>query len=88
MPALRLWAGMPERFLGIEELLHPAAVPDIVTWLAVDADDHVVAVFQAAPEEDRERSVALLVHPARRRAGYGRACVLAAWISRATRTPC
>jgi RimJ/RimL family protein N-acetyltransferase len=69
---------MPERFLGITEVLEAATVPGTITWTAEDAQGHVVAVFQAAPEEDGERSVALLVHPGRRGAGYGTACVLAA----------
>jgi GNAT superfamily N-acetyltransferase len=77
-PVLRLWGGTPERFLGVAELLEAAVVPGTVTWLAEDPQGHVVAVFQAAPEEDGERSVALLVHPGRRGAGYGTACVLAA----------
>ena len=78
IPELRSWAGIPERFLGINELLEAAAVPGTITWLAEDPEGDVVAVFQAAPEDHRERSVALFVHPGRRRAGYGRACLLAA----------
>jgi GNAT superfamily N-acetyltransferase len=78
IPRLRCWGGLPERYLGIEEMLDAAALPDTVTWLALDSDDHVAAVFQAAPEEGGERSIALLVHPGRRGAGYGTACVLAA----------
>ena len=78
IPLLRCWGGLPERYLGIEEMLEAARLPDTVTWLALDADSHLVAVFQAAPEEGGERSIALLVHPGRRGAGYGTACVLAA----------
>ena len=78
IPRLRCWGGLPERFLGIGELLEAACLPDTITWLALDADGLVVAVFQAAPDEDGERSVALLVHPGRRGAGYGTACLLAA----------
>lgn len=78
IPRLRCWGGLPERYLGIEELLDAARIPDTVTWIALDQDGHVVAVFQAAPEEDGERGVALLVHPGRRGAGYGTACVRAA----------
>jgi RimJ/RimL family protein N-acetyltransferase len=78
IPLLRAWAGIPERFLGISEMLEAAAVPGTITWLAEDPQGQVVAVFQAAPEEDGERSIALLVHPGRRGAGYGTACVLAA----------
>lgn len=78
VPRLRCWGGLPERYLGIEELLDASRVPDTVTWLALDADGHVVAVFQAAPDEGGERGVALLVHPGRRGAGYGTACVRAA----------
>jgi GNAT superfamily N-acetyltransferase len=78
IPVLRSWGGMPERFLGIAELLEAAAVPGTLTWLAEDPQAHVVAIFQAAREEDGERSVALLVHPGRRGAGYGTACALAA----------
>jgi RimJ/RimL family protein N-acetyltransferase len=78
VPILRSWGGTPERFLGIAELIDAAAVPGTITWLAEDPQGHVVAVFQAAPEEDRERSIALFVHPGRRGAGYGTACVLAA----------
>ena len=78
VPVLRSWGGRPERFLGIEEMLDAARLPDTVTWLARDADDRLVAVFQTVSEEDGEHSIALLVHPGRRRAGYGTACVLAA----------
>jgi GNAT superfamily N-acetyltransferase len=78
IPMLRAWGGTPERFLGITELLEAALVPGTITWLAEDLQGLVVAVFQAAPEEDGERSVALLVHPGRRGAGYGTACVLTA----------
>jgi GNAT superfamily N-acetyltransferase len=77
VPRLRSWGGLPERYLGIEELLDAARVPDTVTWLALDADDHVVAVFQAAPDDGGERGVELLVRPGRRGAGYGTACVRA-----------
>jgi RimJ/RimL family protein N-acetyltransferase len=78
IPALHSWGGIPEPFLGIAELLEAALIPGTITWLAEDPQGHVVAVFQAAPEEDGERSVALLVHPGRRGTGYGTACVLAA----------
>jgi GNAT superfamily N-acetyltransferase len=78
IPRLRCWGGLPERYLGIEEMLDAARLSDTITWLALDADDDVVAVFQAAPDEDGERGVALLVHPGRRGAGYGTACVHAA----------
>jgi GNAT superfamily N-acetyltransferase len=78
IPPLRCWGGLPERYLGIEEMLEAARLPDTITWLALDADDRAVAVFQAAPDEGGERGVALLVHPGRRGAGYGTACVRAA----------
>ena len=78
IPCLRSWGGRPERYLGIEEMLDAAHIPDTITWLALDSDDQIVAVFQAAPSEDGERGIALLVHPGRRGAGYGTACVRAA----------
>jgi GNAT superfamily N-acetyltransferase len=75
---LACWGGRPEWYLGIEEMLAGARLPDTVTWLALDADGRAVAVFQVACDEGGERPIALLVHPDRRGAGYGTACLLAA----------
>jgi GNAT superfamily N-acetyltransferase len=80
-PLLRRWAIAPEEFLRVEDMLAGAEVPGTVTYVALDADDVVVAVFQAACEgsvRDGMRPVALLVHPGRRRLGFGRATLLAA----------
>lgn len=80
-PVVRPWASAPERFLRVADLLASAEVPGTVTLLAEDADGRAVALFQSAPEGSERagmRSVALLVHPGRRRAGFGRAVLLAA----------
>ena len=83
---LRRWAAAPECFLHVEDLLASAGVPGTTTSVAVDTDGRVVAVLQCAPEGDVRagmRSLALLVHPGRRGAGFGRASLLAA-----LREPC
>jgi L-amino acid N-acyltransferase YncA len=80
-PVVRRWESAPERFLRVADLLASAEVPGTVTLLAEDADGRAVAVFQSAPEGSERAgmcSVALLVHPGRRRAGFGRAVLLAA----------
>jgi GNAT superfamily N-acetyltransferase len=71
----------PERFLGVEELLACADLPGIETSVAIDGGGRIVALFQVAREGCERagmRSVALLVHPGRRGAGFGRATLLAA----------
>ena len=75
---IRHWEGLPEPYLRAEDLLESAELPGTTTSVAVDGAGEIVALFQAAPEEDAERSVALLVHPGRRGAGYGTAVLLAA----------
>lgn len=80
-PLLRRWTIAPEDYVRIEDLLACAELPGTVTLVGLDADDLVVAVFQAAPEGcagHGMRTVALLVHPGRRRRGFGRATLLAA----------
>jgi GNAT superfamily N-acetyltransferase len=80
-PLLRRWTIAPEDYVRIEDLLACAEVPGTATLVALDADGLAVAVFQAVPEGcagDGMRTVALLVHPGRRRQGFGRATLLAA----------
>ena len=80
-PVLRRWAAAPERFLGVEDLLACADVPGIETSVAIDDGGRIVAVFQVASEgwlRAGMRSIALLVHPGRRGAGFGRASLPAA----------
>ena len=81
VPLLRRWTVAPEEFLRVEDLLAIAEAPGAITLVALDADGLVVAVFQSVPEGcvgDSTRSVSLLVHPGRRRRGFGRATLLAA----------
>jgi GNAT superfamily N-acetyltransferase len=78
---LRLWSIAPEEFLRVEDLLACAEVPGAATLVGLDAEGRLVAVFQSVPagcDGVGVRSVSLLVHPGRRRRGYGRATVLAA----------
>lgn len=81
VPLLRRWTIAPEEFLRIEDLLACAEAPDAMTLVGLDAKGRLVAVFQSVPAGcagDRVRSVSLLVHPGRRRRGFGRATLLAA----------
>jgi ribosomal protein S18 acetylase RimI-like enzyme len=78
---LRPWSIAPEEFLRVEDLLACAEVPGAVTLVGLDAEGRLVAVFQSVPagcDGDGVRSVSLLVHPGRRRRGFGRATLLAA----------
>ena len=75
---IRHWEGLPEPYLRAEDLLESAELPGTTTSVAVDGAGEIGAIFQAAPEEDAERSVALLVHPGQRGVGYGTAALLAA----------
>jgi GNAT superfamily N-acetyltransferase len=80
-PLLRRWTIAPEDYVRIEDLRACAEVPGTVTLVALDADGRDVAVFQAVREGcagDGMRTVALLVHPGRRRQGFGRATLLTA----------
>ena len=77
-PVIRRWEGPPEPFLRVIDVIESARVPGTTTSVAVDPVGRIVAVFQAAPEDDGRRSVALLVHPGRRGAGFGKASLLAA----------
>ena len=81
VPLLRRWEIAPEKFLRIEDLLACAEAPGAVTLVGLDAKGRLVAVFQSVPAGcagDGVRSVSLLVHPDRRRRGFGRATLLAA----------
>ena len=65
----------PSASWGVEDLLACADLRGIETSVAIDGDGRIVAVFQVAPEGCERagmRSVALLVHPGRRGAGFGR----------------
>jgi len=78
---LRRWSVTPEEFLRVQDLLAAAEVPGTLTFVALDAEGLIVAVLQTAPEGSERagmRSVALLVHPGARRAGFGRATLFAA----------
>jgi len=80
-PLLRRWTIAPEPFLRVEDLLACAEAPDAVTLVGLDAKGRLVAVFQLVPAGcagDGMRSVSLLVHPGRRRRGFGRATLHAA----------
>ena len=80
-PLLRRWTIAPEDYVRIEDLLACAELPGAVTLVGLDAEGRLVAVFQSVPAGcagDGVRSVSLLVHPGRRRRGFGRATLLAA----------
>ena len=81
VPLLRRWKVAPEEFLRIEDLLACAEAPGTVTLVSLDAKGRLVAVLQSVPAGcagEGVRSVSLLVHPGRRRRGFGRATLLAA----------
>jgi GNAT superfamily N-acetyltransferase len=78
---LRPWSNVSEEFLRVDDLLACAEAPGAVTLVGLDAEGRLVAVFQSVPagcDGDGVRSVSLLVHPGRRRRGFGRATLLAA----------
>jgi GNAT superfamily N-acetyltransferase len=78
---LRPWCIAPEEFLRVEDLLACAEVPGAVTLVGLDYEGRLVAVFQsvaAGCASNGVRSVSLLVHPGRRRRGFGRATLFAA----------
>lgn len=80
-PLLRRWTIAPEPFLRVEDLLACAEAPNAVTLVGLDAKGRLVAVVQSVPSgcgAGGVRSVSLLVHPGRRRRGFGRATLLAA----------
>lgn len=80
-PLLRRWTIAPEPFLRVEDLLACAETPNAVTLVGLDAKGRLVAVVQSVPAGcagGGARSVSLLVHPGRRRRGFGRATLLAA----------
>jgi GNAT superfamily N-acetyltransferase len=80
-PLLRRWTIAPEPFLRVEDLVACADLPGAVTLVGLDAKGRLVAMFQSVPEGspgDGQRSVSLLVHPGRRRRGFGSATLLAA----------
>ena len=81
LPLLRRWTIAPEDYVRIEDLLACAELPGAVTVVGLDVKGRLVAVFQSVPAGcagDGVRSVSLLVHPGRRRRGFGRATLLAA----------
>jgi L-amino acid N-acyltransferase YncA len=78
---LRPWSIAPEECLRAEDLLACAEASGAVTLVGLDDQGSIVAVFQSVPagcDGEGVRSVSLLVHPGRRRRGFGRATLLAA----------
>jgi GNAT superfamily N-acetyltransferase len=72
---LRRWSIAPGEFLLVEDLLACAEAPGAATLVGLDAEGRLIAVFQSVPagcDGDGVRSVSLLVHPGRRRRGFGR----------------
>jgi GNAT superfamily N-acetyltransferase len=76
---VRAWSDpAAERYLSAKHMLIASEFPEVSSWIA-QADGQPVALIQTAGGYDHPqlRSLAMMVDPARRRRGYGRAAVQA-----------